>query len=85
MKKILDIDETTSSGMVVVRSQVFIVCDIHTGGTWTMQIQTPGKTWLDTDVTFDSTAILETSLYYNAYIRFTGGNVGAQIWASGLL
>ena len=60
-------------------------CDTHTGGTWTLQIQSPGGVWTDVDPEFTGTGILKFDTHQGALCRFAGGSTGARIYCTNVL
>lgn len=63
--------------------RAFLMCDTHTGGTWTMENESPEGTWLETDIEIDSTT--GPYVFYmppGSVCRFTGGTTGARIWVT---
>lgn len=73
-------DEFDTTGNLAFGS---IILSGHAGGTWTLQVQDPDDTWIDTDITWTSDGIksglgFARSLKY----RLNGGSVGAKAWVS---
>ena len=60
-------------------------CDLHTGGTWTLQVQSPGGVWTDAGGSFDAVGIKKFETHTGALCRWAGGTTGARIWSTGVL
>ena len=60
-------------------------CDTHTGGTWTLQVQSPGGVWTDTDVEFDGVGLQSFDTPQGQLCRFAGGATGARIYSTNVL
>lgn len=87
MKLVLDLTDAGPSAAFSSSGGVsYAFCDTHTGGTWTLQIESPGGNWIDMEgdggVEFTDTGLLGFRLHQGASIRFNGGTTGARIYAS---
>lgn len=82
MEKVLDAAQTTSDVWISSGRNGIIILTGHAGGTWTLQIQAPDGTWVDTDVTFTANGV-QTNFYTvpGFSYRLTGGSAGASAWA----
>lgn len=60
-------------------------CDTHNGGTWTLQVQSPGNVWTDTDVEFDGVGLQKFDTPQGQLCRFAGGMTGARIYCTNVL
>ena len=85
MKQILSATQATSDEFPAGgnRYSATVMLTAHAGGTWTLQVEAPDGTWIDTNVTLTandifSDVIFERGLKY----RLTGGSVGAKAWVS---
>ena len=81
---VLDTTDASPSGtFVLAGGTTFIKCDTHTGGTWTLQSQSPAGVWEATDVTIDSTVAEHGFTARPGMIcRLNGGTTGARMWVS---
>ena len=77
---------TPGNSFTVAGGWCFAVCDTHTGGTWTLQMQSQGGVWLDIDtVAFDETGVIQFRVPTGALCRFAGGSTGARIYCDNVL
>ena len=86
MNQILIATQGTSDIWLFSGKDGTIVLTNHAGGTWTLQVEAPDATWIDTDVTFTDNGIkadfvTTPGLRY----RLNGGDAGATAWASVIL
>ena len=81
MQLILDDNQTTSA--VFTASQQFgFMIGGHAGGTWVAQMQTPDGDWVVlNDADYNRSGAWVAPGFPGAALRFTGGTVGAKIWA----
>ena len=65
------------------RYSATVMLTAHAGGTWTLQVQAPDDTWINTNVTFTSNDIFSDVIFERGLnYRLTGGSVGATAWVS---
>ena len=84
MALILDSDQTTSAEFSAPSQFGFIIGG-YQGGTWVAQMQTPNGEWVvlnDTD--YSRAGAWVAPGFPGAKLRFTGGSMGAKIWAEGV-
>ena len=84
MRQVLSVGQSVGDVWTAGGGLGLIVLDSHAGGTWTLQIESPGGEWVATDVTFDDDGIkagfvTAIGLRY----RLAGGTAGARAWAAG--
>ena len=60
-----------------------IVVDIHTGGIWTLQHQSPAGVWIDTDITFTDVGVKGFYATQDGHYRLSGGSQGARAFVTG--
>lgn len=63
----------------------FAHCDTHNGGTWALEVQSPGGVWTDADVEFTGVGIQRFYTHQGALCRFSGGTTGARIYCTNVL
>ena len=86
MKQILDAAQSTSDIWLFSGKDGVIVLTGHNGGTWTLQVEAPDGTWIDTDVTFTANGIMADFVTTPGLrYRLTGGTSGAKAWAAVVL
>ena len=84
MQLILDDNQTTSAEFSASQQFGFILSN-HQGGTWVAEILTPDGDWVvlnDTD--YSRAGAWVAPGFPGAKLRFTGGSMGAKIWAEGV-
>ena len=84
MQLILDDNQTTSAEFTASQQFGFVIGD-HQGGTWVAEMQTPDGEWVvlnDTD--YNRAGAWVAPGFPGVALRFTGGTVGAKIWAEGV-
>ena len=78
------VDQLTLPGttyFVLGRQEILV--DLHVGGTWTLQIESPGGIWIDTDITFVDVGVKALWVTQSARYRLTGGVPGARAYVTG--
>ena len=81
---ILDDNQTTSAEFSAA-SQFGFVIGGHAGGTWTAELETPDGDWVVlNDSDYDRSGAWVAPGFPGVKLRFTGGTVGAKIWAVGV-
>ena len=87
MATVLDItDDNTGSEFTLAGGWAWAHCDTHTGGTWTLQVKSPGEVWTDADdVAFTGVDIIRFQMYPGALCRFHGGSSGGRIYCTSVL
>ena len=84
MELILDSTESTSREFSAA-SQFGFVIGGYQGGTWVAEMQTPDGEWVVlNDQDYDRAGAWVAPGFPGAKLRFTGGNMGAKIWAEGV-
>ena len=73
----------TYSGPQDLLSRQQIILDVHTGGVWTLQARMPGRTWIDSDITFSDVGIKAFWASQELEHRLIGGAVGAEAFTTG--
>ena len=84
MQLILDENQTTSAEFTASQQFGFMIGG-YQGGTWVAEMQTPDAEWVvlnDTD--YNRAGAWVAPGFPGAALRFTGGTVGARIWAEGV-
>lgn len=85
MKQVLHATQTTSDVWTSTGAGD-IILDSHAGGTWTLQVESPGGNWIDTDVTWTDDGIKTTFKQTQGLrYRITGGTAGARAWTDAAL
>ena len=80
----LDTGDSVSDEFLSPGGIIFAHCDTHAGGTWVLQLKSPGDEWTDADdVSFADVDILQFRVPQGALCRFNGGSAGARIYVSG--
>lgn len=87
MEVVLDTtDDSPGNAFQVGGGRTPFVCDVHTGGTWNLQIRPPGGNWVDVDgVEFAGVDQWEVRTPGTCEFRFAGGTTGARIYAEGVV
>ena len=84
MQLLLDDNQTTSAEFSAA-SQFGFVIGGYAGGTWVAEMQTPDGDWVVlNDSDYNRNGAWVAPGFPGAAIRFTGGNMGAKIWAVGV-
>ena len=84
MQLILDDNQTTSAEFTASQQFGFLLGN-HQGGTWVAEILTPDGDWVVlNDADYNRNGAWVSPAFPGAAIRFTGGNMGARIWAEGV-
>ena len=79
-------DATPGNGFTLAGGWSFAICDTHTGGTWMLQVQSPGEVWVDIDtVAFDEAGMIQFRTPAGQLCRFAGGTTGARIYCDNVL
>ena len=86
MKLILDTTDADNSAQFLSNGGIcFAICDTHAGGTWTLQIQSPGDEWVDSsNVLFTSKDVFQFRVPQGLECRFNGGTTGARIYINNI-
>ena len=97
MRMILDTTDTSPGSVFMVRggaptytgpqdilSRQQVLVDTHTGGTWTLQVESPEGIWVDTDITFDDVGVKAYWATQELKYRLNGGAPGARAWSTGV-
>ena len=84
MELILDSDQLTSAEFTAPRQFGFMLGD-YQGGTWAAEMQTPAGEWVVVNgEDYDRAGAWVAPGFPGVKLRFTGGMMGARIWAVGV-
>ena len=88
MEVVLDTADATPGDAFQLQSggYQYALCDTHVGGTWTLQLQSPGGVWIDTDLEFAAVGVQSFDVPHSGgNFRFSGGMMGAKIYCTGVV
>lgn len=84
MLLLLDDNQTTSAEFSAPQQFGFVIGG-YAGGTWAAELQTPDGNWVVlNDQDYDRDGGWVAPAFPGVKLRFTGGTVGAKIWAEGI-
>ena len=84
MELILDDNQATSAEFTASQQFGFMIGG-HAGGTWVAEMLTPDGEWVVlNDADYNRAGAWVAPAFPGAALRFTGGMVGAKIWAEGV-
>ena len=80
MKQVLQATDDTGAKFNTSGSGFYLLVSGHVGGNWTLQIQVPDGSWVDTDITFADNGVKFFHSSKHFQYRVTGGTTGAKAW-----
>ena len=82
MTEILSSDDATGTAFTATGGNSTILVDTHAGGVWTLQVESPGGVWIDSDISFTGTGIQDLTTVAGLSYRLNGGMTGARAFAA---
>ena len=86
MKQILAETQDTSDTFTLAGGISFILCDLHTGGTWNLQVKSPSGVWVGIElIKFTAADMFQLESPQGILCRVAGGTIGARMYVDGAL
>ena len=80
--QVLSDTQTTSEEFRFSGKVGFVILSGYTSGTWTLQVEAPDGSWIDSDINFTGNGIKSFDSTHSLNWRLTGGDAGAEAWVS---
>ena len=86
MKQVLKETQSVSDTFTLAGGISFILCDLHTGGTWNLQVKSPSGVWVGIElIKFTAADMFRLELPQGSLCRIASGTVGARMYVDGAL